>query len=367
MFLVCNRKQAAGFFGLLLLVLGSLGYTLYSQWLPCPALPCSLTERDVSALVKGIVCRRNQALLNGNPENLAQLYQRNLLYGLWAYEHQVKKLKYLHNWCHKQGAKLAAINSWLWIRRIQPRIDGIRVIFTAVTEYRYFYSDEPAALNTMRIGTCHSLDLSPGKQDWRIAREWYTDPFSDALYLENEDLLANQAFIPMQKPRDFSNLDPLRRKAVEYADQYCGVFDFHYNPNYRNFNYQGGDCANFASQILYEGGGFGKTRLWNYDGEASRAWVNAQAFNQYMFHSGRAYRIAYGTYNKVLKESYRLLPGDYIAYEKKGKITHISLVTGADTKGYALTNSHNTDRYRVPWDLGYGGRKVRFWLMRVTY
>jgi hypothetical protein len=367
MFLVCTRKQAFWFCGIVALLLGSLGYILYFLWLPYPLLPCSFTESDISKLIAQIVNRRNQAILKEEPGKLAQLYYRNRLHGLWAYEHQVKKLKYLHNWCHKQGAKLAAIHSMARIRRIQPRVDGVRIIFSATTEYRYFYSDEPSTMNSMRIGTCHSLDLSPGDPDWRIVREWYTDPFSDDLSLESKDITSNQAFIPFQKPRNFSYLEPRRIKAVQYADKYCGAFNFKYNPQYKNYNYQGGDCANFASQVLFEGGGFRKTRLWNYERDASRAWVNAQAFNQYMYNSGRAYRIAYGSYNKVLKESYRLLPGDYVAYERKGKVTHISVITGADTKGYALTNSHNTDRYRVPWDLGYGDKQIRFWLMRVFY
>ena len=51
-----------------------------------------------------------------------------------------------------------------------------------------------------------------------------------------------------------------------------------------------------------------------------------------MISSGRASLIAYGNYEKVYKASYKLLPGDFVAYEKKGKVTHISVVTGADSK-----------------------------------
>ena len=34
--------------------------------------------------------------------------------------------------------------------------------------------------------------------------------------------------------------------------------EFKYNKKYRDYNPQGGDCANFASQILFEGGKFKK-------------------------------------------------------------------------------------------------------------
>jgi len=120
--------------------------------------------------------------------------------------------------------------------------------------------------------------------------------------------------------------------------------------------------------MLFEGGGFRKNRIWNYEkGQGSKAWLNANAFNQYMLNSGRASRIAYGSYDQILKSSFKLLPGDYVAYEKKGKVTHISVVSGQDSKGYALVNSHNSDRYRVPWDLGWNNKGIKFHLVRVHY
>ena len=53
--------------------------------------------------------------------------------------------------------------------------------------------------------------------------------------------------------------------------------------------------------------------------------------------------------------------------QKKGDITHISVVTGADSKGYSLVTCHNTDRNNVPWDLGWSDKKIIFWLVHVNY
>ena len=51
----------------------------------------------------------------------------------------------------------------------------------------------------------------------------------------------------------------------------------------------GGDCANFASQILHEGAGFKKNSVWNYAGkDGTKAWLNAQGFKNYLISSGRA-------------------------------------------------------------------------------
>lgn len=372
MFLVLNRNQIICFLGIYALILFGLGFSLYSVLLQCSAPKINISEIEVFCLVDNIFHLRNQALLQGNLEALASLYDQSSRNGIWAYEHQTKKAKYLNNWSYKQGIKVTVIKSLVRLRRVQPRNDRIRVTLLASTEYRYSYHNEPSTINLMRIGTYHSLDLVNRNNQWLVSREWYTDPFADALAMDKNQAVSDHSFISSQPPRNFSDLDPQRLKAVAYADEYCGAAandekGFKYNPKYRNYNYSGGDCANFASQVLHEGGGFRKTYAWNYGRDASRAWVNAQAFNSYMLNSGRALKITYGTYSQVLKASYDLLPGDYVAYEKKGKVTHISVVTGADSKGYTLTNSHNADRYHVPWDLGYGDRGIKFWMVRVLY
>ena len=169
------------------------------------------------------------------------------------------------------------------------------------------------------------------------------------------------------------NADERTQKAIDYAHTYCGVSDqeeflFKYNPKYKNFNPDGGDCANFASQILHEGGNFKKNGTWNCSGkEATKAWVNAQGFKNYMVNSGRASYIAKGTYQQTYKAAFELRPGDFVGYEKKGRITHISTVTGLDSKGYPLVTCHNTDRLLVPYDLGWSNSNIKFHFVDVHY
>ncbi|HYH03755.1 MAG TPA: amidase domain-containing protein [Bacillota bacterium] len=373
MVIVLLRKRVLWFFLSGVVILYLIGFFHQNEirhskqiWIP------SLSDSEVYGLIDNILRMRNQVLLDGQTASLIKLYDRSTRNGIWAYEHQIKKIKYLHEWCAKQGVKLIFVKSLIRLRKVQTLNAKIRATLMASTEYRYIYYNEPTKVNRMRIGTYHSLDLVFTDNDWRVSREWYTDPFADALEVGEAQTEANQLFITTQPPRDFDDLNQRRVQAVEYADKYCGAaaddeLGFKYNRNYRNFNYSGGDCANFASQVLHEGAGFSKNRTWNYHKDASCAWVNAHVFNRYMLNSGRASKIACGSYEQVLRASYKLLPGDYIAYEKKGKVTHISVVTGADSKGYTVMNSHNADRYRVPWDLGYGDQGIRFWLVRVNY
>ncbi len=119
---------------------------------------------------------------------------------------------------------------------------------------------------------------------------------------------------------------------------------------------------------MYESGTFSKNRTWNYEkGEATREWVNAQGFKNYLIYSGRGYYLAKGSYEEVYKEAYKLRPGDIVGYEKNGRITHVSTVTGLDSKGYPLVTCHNTDRLLVPWDLGWSDKAIKFHLIKVNY
>lgn len=329
-------------------------------------------DDEASLIVKDYYNIRNQAIIEGDIDTIASLYDRSTKYGVWAYEHEKKKLDYLHNWSDKQGIEFYDVKSLIKITSKKERGSGYRVNYTASTEYWYYYHNQKDKKNMFRIGTYHSVDIKKIDGIWKIIREWYTDPFADSLHLDEMKSEEITKYILSQNKSDYTLTNERRINAIKYADQYCGAaadeeYGLKYNKKYKNYNPLGGDCANFASQILYEGGKFRQTSAWRYYKGGSKAWVNAQSFKNYMLYSNRASKIAYGTYDKVLKASYKLLPGDFVAYVKNGKVTHISVVTGADSKGYAYVHSHNTDRYRVPWDLGWSDKGIKFYLIRVHF
>jgi hypothetical protein len=331
-----------------------------------------ISDKAVMALVDSQLAVRNTAMLTGEVTAIKALYDTGVRNGLYAYEHEVKKTKYLGNWAQKQGIRFTSISSKTQKKWINSKKERITINFLASTTYTYEYENKSGVKHEMRIGTYHEMVIVKQDGDWIITREWYTDPFADSLNLENIQADDNRAYILSRTPDPKLELDGRRKKAVEYADRYCGAAGtaetgYAYNPKYKNYNSKGGDCANFVSQVLYEGGGFKKTGSWNYGKEGSKAWLNAQAFKNFLLSSQRGSLIAYGKYGEVLKSSYKLMPGDIVAYEKKGKVAHVSVVTGADASGYALVNCHNTDRYRVPWDLGWSDSGIRFYLIRVNY
>jgi hypothetical protein len=369
MFFVVSLKNSIKVILACLVVSFLFGLSIYN----IPAIVVSNeVDVEIAGEIENIFKIRDNALLENDIETIKSLFDLSTKYGTWAFTHEQRKVKYLNSWSDKQGVKFTGIKSRIVVRSLKDKGEKYTANVLKSTEYEYVYENAADSVNMFRIGTSHSIDIIKNNDTWLITKEWYTDPFADSLNLDNIKTEEIKQHILSKGPRDFSKLNERRIAAVEYADKYCGSaadeeYGLKYNKKYRNYNPLGGDCANFASQILFEGGKFRKTGEWNYHKGGSKAWVNAQAFKNFWLWSGRASLIASGSYEKVVKASYKLLPGDFVAYEKKGEITHISVVTGADSKGYPLVNCHNIDRYRVPWDLGWSNKGIKFWLVRVHF
>lgn len=334
--------------------------------------PKEISEQ-YTVLLENLFDYRNKAILEKNEDILKGLYDTDIKFGLWAYEQEVKKMKYLENWSSKQGVNFNNIKTKVKIKKMREREKNLYgIICNVSTEYKYFYENDPKKINMFRIGTYHYLHVKIKDDKYIITKEWYTDPFADSLNLENikSDYIKNYI---INHEEIHPELTKEQEKAIEYAHRYCGAasdeeFGLKFNTKYRDFNGDGGDCANFASQIMYESGKFKKNAIWNYEnGSATKAWVNAQGFKNYIVSSGRGSYISKGSYEEVYREAYNLRPGDFVGYEKKGRITHVSTVTGFDSKGYPLVTCHNTDRLLVPWDLGWSDKEIRFHFIKVNY
>lgn len=336
-----------------------------------------LSEDDLKAaftpILSEIITHRNHCIQTLDKESLKAAYNMNIKVSRWAYESEAQKISYLTNWCDKQAVQFDNITSTLKIRKVKEKEPGLySILCFNATAFTYSYLDEPDVPNTFYLGTSHYINLKQDGDRYIITKEWYTDPFADSLHLDTLKTDEIRDYILHHQKPDYTP-DERTQKAINYAHQYCGVssepdYNFKYNKAYKNFNPDGGDCANFASQILHEGAGFKKNGTWNYDHrDGTKAWVNAQAFKNYIVFSGRGGCIGKGTYGQIYKTAYKLRPGDFVAYEKKGKITHISTVTGLDSKGYPLVTCHNTDRLLVPYDLGWSDKGIRFHLIDVYY
>jgi hypothetical protein len=339
--------------------------------------PDTATLGDMSgwdSILCGLFKTRNDCMLSRDFDTLETIFLTDESTGRWAFENEIVRSDYLHGWSGKQGVEFLNIESKITILRCRAVGRGYAFYVLSADEYSYAYKDDTSSVNTFRFGAYHSIDLIPGDEagTWVISREWYDDPWAK-VFSAYDGVDEITRYIAAGLPTDISDIDQKRMTAVAYADAYCGAASdgengYSYNKKYTNYNSLGGDCANFASQVLFEGGGFKKNITWNYkSGKGSWAWIKAQGLKDYLIYSGKGSYIATGKYEKVYKYACKLLPGDMVVYARKGKITHVSIVTGLDSKGCPLVNSHNLDRYRVPWDIGWNTSDITFYLIRVHY
>lgn len=124
---------------------------------------------------------------------------------------------------------------------------------------------------------------------------------------------------------DISNWDRYDRIAARnYAYRWWGPNDSDYNPDYSNWNGNGGDCANFVSQCIYTGG-VPTDNEWKKD---STAWVSTSTLASYMTNNGYATRESYTVTNA----------GNFAT--KSGHSVLVTINNGVDI----CYTAHNTNR-----------------------
>lgn len=322
---------------------------------------------------------RNNLLVHQEPKKIEKYYALSEAGGSHAYQMEVKRAKYIGAWVEKRGLRLVAAKPSIRIVRYKANGDEAVISLVQSAQISYSYKSLSVPPQSFGIGTRHALILNRTGDGWTVKKEWYLDPLE-----ENPDLIPDS-------PPGFPHPSPApdaaaaegkynRERAVAYANKYAGLAwgagnNHRYNPKYKDYTPEGGDCTNFASQVLgdkEEGGGLPMTGLWGYRGGGSQAWVQTDAFQRFLLYSGYGRMIAKGTFEEITRPGdkhphgavAKLQPGDLIGYELKGDTDHFSIVVGQDANGYPLVNSHTADRYRVPFDLGWD-RTTKYILIHV--
>ncbi|WP_235941332.1 amidase domain-containing protein [Paenibacillus puerhi] len=311
---------------------------------------------------------RNEFLINQRPETIEKYYTKTEGASRYAYQMELRRAKYLYAWAEKRGLRLAAAEPTIRIGRLKKDGDQATVTLVQSTKITYEYKASYLPLQSFGVGTRHALTIKKENDGWLVKKEWFLDPLE-----ENPDLIS-------ESPAGFPHLSTLdytpkskgrynRERAVAYANKYAGLAwgagnNNRYNKEYMDYTPLGGDCTNFTSQVLgdkKEGGGLRMTGVWGYRGGGKKAWVQTDAFERFLLHSGYGRLIAKGTFTEISQASEKhpngalakLLPGDVIGYSIDGDTDHFSVFVGHDVNGYPLVNSHTADRYRVPFDLGW--------------
>lgn len=346
---------------------------------------------DLAIELQKVLNQRSSVFISGDYRMLDDFYDSSHKLGKWAWEHEVKRIKYLRDWAKERGIEFVSVKSEVKVKKItKGEKDRTKVTFDEFCKFDYIYKDDAnPTVNSFGVRLTHVGEVMKLDDSLKFFKDWYLDCFNDAVSSYN-------AIIPeaaISKEFDAKAVTKLnmkttydRQKAVAYADKYSAIpwangGSTGYNKKYKNYNGSGGDCTNYISQCLgdKEAGGLSFDRTWycHYEKHGnsmgSGAWLNAQKFKNYIIYSGKGKQIAKGTFRTLTaaRTSDNIVPttmlmlGDIISYEEKGSVVHNAIVTGFDSHGYPLVNTHTVDRYRVPWDLGWGDKDIQFFLIHI--
>jgi hypothetical protein len=299
-------------------------------------------------------------------------------------QYEITRARYLGTWAEKRGVNFteAVGNTRIVRTKVQGNIANVSLLYSLKLTYEYPVMQlKPQSFGvgtpqSFGVGTRHGITLKRVNNKWHILKEWNSDPLEGDPRLVAEGIIeslnrSHPSESTLQKKQVGSRKRYDREKAVAYADKYAGIAwgagnNHRYNRKYNDYHYLGGDCTNFASQVLgdkEEGGGLPMQGGWRYINRqgGSTAWVQTDALKNFLLWSGYGKIIARGSLPDLIKPTSRypqgalaeLEPGDLIGYEAHGDVDHFSVVVAQDSNGYPLVNSHTGDRYHVPWDLGW--------------
>lgn len=324
------------------------------------------SKQEIETFINHLFHERSHHLVHPD-RSLSTYYDTDSKGGRHALAMQNNRATYLHEWAAKREMAITESQSRLRIRGIKFRGEQVKLTLGHSQKITYAYHDNPLIKQWFGLGTWHVMTLVKKDHRWMVSKEWFLDPLEE----NPKKIPAGRPTLPPSPRSTISNQRYDRDRAVAYADKYAGLAwgagnEGKYNGKYKNYNHLGGDCTNFASQVLgdpKEGGGLNMRSPWryHYNSGGTRTWVQTDAFKQFLLHSGYGQRIASGYYEDLVKSTdkhphsamWELASGDLIAHVMHNDVDHFSIVTGFDDHGYPLVNSHTADRYRAPFDLGW--------------
>jgi hypothetical protein len=202
----------------------------------------------------------------------------------------------------------------------------------------------------------------------------------------------------------YGTLSEARRRALEYADRWAGNADDRHrsNPDYENFGDGGGDCTNFASQVMRAGGFHdvgdgiddwhrGDADDWYYNNGLhfpgntnSNTWSVAQANRDFIVDSGRGHVVGtapmpanIAALDPLAPSKAGLVPGDLIYYHDTatGTINHTAVYVGQKMQNGTLVDvvdqhAMGTNNFHDDWmpdNGGFNGGNASVEFVHLTY
>ncbi len=200
-----------------------------------------------------------------------------------------------------------------------PLIENVQIEGTDGTGQSFSGTTDTFGKTTItgNSGVWHFIASKPGY----IESEWYNEIINSQT---RHAYLLKQSEFPLYNAQS----------AVNYAHTWGGEKR---NPQYHDYSYEGGDCANFVSQCLVAGG----LTLDTYT-DAWGSIVSCDSLNAWLKLKGYKSEEIYKT--QTPSEPVWFSPGDIAIYgNADDKYKHAIIAVGYNTENFALCNGHTPD------------------------
>lgn len=247
--------------------------------------------------------------------------------------------------------------------------DKVTIECYIITYFRYVDESVPINSETIKgatdlsaFGTEHTLVFQRKNNEYKLISDQYDEgPLTNMkssgytaessetdIDINQEDTVNNQVeqqMLPMAINVAGYNM----LKAIGYSNEYA----LSYNPNFKSYKDEGGDCANFVSQCI-DDGSYGKWRS-NQWKPYTDTWVSStKGLNFYVSQ--------WGATKIINPTASQLKVGCPVYYNWKGTSTsvfqHAALCVQVDMSGVPVVNSHTHDYYHIRWN--YGGKNCKY-------
>ncbi len=361
----------------------------------------TLVTGNEDALIKNVndlFSERAQCVV-GYKTNLNKFYSSDSKLIGFELDNRTQKFRDLEK---RWGTKIINMQSTPYIETMEINGDVANV---SVYEYTLFDWTWHGKNITSGFGVKHNMTWSLKNGNWVVIKDSYDegpltgvrspDYVEDASEGKKDNSIKTD---PLETSLSISTTSTVyysynRDGAASYADAHVNhaynqtntgwhVDYSYYNPYYRNLDKFGnGDCANYVSQAIHEGGGipfinFGNSSSlsWWYDSKNnnngtesstsddswSYTWAVAPALYNFVISKG---------WGQVASDGYSLVKGDLVFYNWRNStdntpgsgpnnIDHVAIVAYVyiDYTSHTtlpLVDSHSNDYYHVPWYYGY--------------
>ena len=331
--------------------------------------------------------------------NVAYLSEFSTLFGGIVSSNEEQRMLKLRDLEKRWDVRIIAANTSYDIihsSRVHPNMHA------EVYEWTFFdFVDNYGVVNTSGYGVSHQMVFELLGENLLLIADYYDEGqltnarTKEAPTIKADEVIEEDLIIPLAQIQSSSYAYNPQR-AVKYSNRYVytqawnNLNSQYYNREYKNYNVQGGDCANYVSQSLAFAG-IPQASSWYYSFNGTPCTNLAHKANDDTSYSSHACTSddSNGTawYSSTNMRAYmgnnhgtiidnpvhsNILTGNPVYYwwgdgNPPPPYNHTTICVGTQLINGIITpivNSHNMDYYNVKWN--YGSSKTKYSTVQLT-